>query len=342
VRRARTLAFVAGVVGAFGLAGCNSAAQNRSAINAAGPAARILAALGLPVCIGFVVVSAIMWGLIAWVAMRRTGSFDEHAPVDAEGGMSWLLIGGFVIPGIVVTGLFVATIAVMRVFPLEHGVKSTAEIRVTGQQWWWRVDYLDGAPQDYFQTANEIHIPVGRPIELELDTRDVIHSFWVPRLHGKVDLVPGVANHIRIQADEPGLYPGECAEFCGLQHAKMRFVVVAEPKDAYEEWKARQRQPAATPIDPAAMRGRKIFMGGPCPMCHSVRGTEALASFGPNLTHFGSRKTLAAGWEPNQLASLHGWIVNAQGIKPGAKMPALTFFRGAELRDLAAYLEALK
>jgi cytochrome c oxidase subunit 2 len=323
-------------------AGCEHAARNRSAFEPAGPAARILAALGWPVCIGFVVVAAVMWGLLAYAALRKTGSFAEHAPIESEGGLSWVLIGGFVVPGVVFTGLFVATIGVMRVFPLEHGIKGRAEIRVTGQQWWWRVDYLDDGPQSYFQTANEIHIPVGRPVELELDTRDVIHSFWVPRLHGKVDLVPGVANHIRIQADAPGIYPGECAEFCGLEHTMMRFVVVAEPKEAYDKWKAHQREPAAIPSDPAALRGQRLFMGGPCPMCHAVRGTEALAGYGPNLTHFGSRKTLAAGWMTNELAPLHAWIANAQSVKPGAKMPTLTFFHGEELRDLAAYLEALK
>ncbi|HEY2743444.1 MAG TPA: cytochrome c oxidase subunit II [Polyangia bacterium] len=326
----------------FLAAGCGAGAHERDVFAPAGPAARILAALGLPVVVGFVVVSAAMWALIAYVALRRTGSFAEHAPVDAEGGTGWLLIGGFIIPGIAFVGVFIATIAVLRVFPIEHGITGRAEIRVTARQWWWQIDYVDGPLQDQFVTANEIHIPVGRPIELELESADVIHSFWAPRLHGKVDLVPGIHNHIRIEADAPGVYPGACAEFCGLEHAKMRFVVVAQSKDEYERWLASQRRSSVPPADAQAQRGQALFMGGPCLTCHRIRGTDAAATVGPDLTHFAGRSTLASAWLPNQLGPLHAWIVNAPSLKPGTQMPALTFFTGTELQDLVAYLETLK
>ena len=314
-----------------------------NALSPVGAAARILAALGWPVLIGFLVTTAVMWGLIAWVAWRRTGTFAEHAPHDAGGGYTWVVVGGFVIPGIVFAALFVATVGVMRVFPMDHvAARAKPIIRITGHQWWWEVEYLSDDLQKRFTTANEIHIPVGRPIEIELLSADVIHSLWAPRLHGKVDLVPGLVNHIRIQADAPGMYLGGCAEFCGLQHAKMRFVVVAENKDAYDKWLEHQREPAPMPNDPAALHGKSLFMSGACPMCHTVRGTEAFATVGPNLTHFGSRATVAAGWLPNDLAAVHAWVVNAQAIKPGAQMPTLTMFSGSELHDLVAYLEALK
>jgi cytochrome c oxidase subunit 2 len=334
------VAALAATLGALA-AGCGGA-QARSVASPAGPAARILAALGLPVLIGFVVTSVVMWGLVAWVALRRTGSLAEHAPPDAEGGLGWVVIGGFIIPGVVFFGIFLATLGVMRVFPMDHGARGKAEIRVIGHQWWWQIDYVAGGVHQQFTTANEIHIPVGRPIEIELDSADVIHSLWAPRLHGKVDLVPGLVNHIRIQADAPGVYPGGCAEFCGLQHAKMRFLVIAESPADYKKWLEHEREGAVTPTEPAALRGREVFMNGPCPMCHTVTGTPALATVGPNLTHFGSRLTVASGWRPNELGAVHAWVVNAQSIKPGVEMPMLTFFHGPELHDLVAYLEALK
>jgi cytochrome c oxidase subunit II len=308
----------------------------------AGPAARLLSQLGLPVMIGFCVTAFIMWGLVAWVALRRSGSFAEHAPVDAKGGLGWITVGGFIIPGIVFFGIFVATLGVMNAFPMEHYKRARPEIRVIGHQWWWEVEYLEGEVHDRVTTANEIHIPTGRPVEIELDSADVIHSLWVPRLHGKVDLVPGLINHIRLQADQPGTYQGACAEFCGLQHAKMRFVVVAEDEASFGRWLAHQREPAVTPTDPAALRGQDVFMGGPCITCHAVRGTSSLATVGPDLTHFGSRATVAAGWLPNEAGAVHAWVVNAQSVKPGAQMPSLTMFTGQQLRDLVAYLEALK
>jgi cytochrome c oxidase subunit 2 len=282
-----------------------------------------------------------MWGLIAWVAWRRTGTLEEHAPPDAKGGLRWVAIGGFVIPGAAFAAAFVGTLNSMSAFPMDHHPHHDAEIRVLGHQWWWEVQYRIGEPNQYVVTANEVHIPVGQPVDLQLVSADVIHSFWAPRLHGKVDLIPGMDNRIRIQADQPGMYHGACAEFCGLQHAHMRFVVVAEQPAAFEEWLEHQRKPAERPATAAAERGKALFDGGPCILCHTVRGTNARGTVGPDLTHFGQRALIAAAF-PQNLATLHAWVTNAPSLKPGTLMPALTQFTGSELHDLVAYLQTLQ
>lgn len=339
-RARRTLAFfaIAASMAALGAA-CS---DNRSTLAPAGPAARILSEIGRPVLIGFTGVSLLMWGLLVWVAWRRTGTVAEHAPISETGGMPWVVIGGFVVPATVFTAIYVATLGVMNAFPMNHGKTVAPEIRVTCHQWWWEVQYLMGGGPNYFKTANEIHIPTNRPVEIELASADVIHSFWVPRLHGKVDMIPGTVNRIRLQADEAGVFPGACAEFCGLQHAKMRFVVVAEAPDVFERWRSLQRKPAPLLSDAAAIRGEKVFMNGPCPVCHKVAGTLALATVGPDLTHVATRATLASGWLPKDVATLHAWIINAPSLKEGVQMPPFTQFGGPQLHDLVAYLEALQ
>ena len=321
--------------------GC-ATARGRSSLAPAGPAARTLADLGWPVLIFFCATTAVMAALLVWVLMRRTGTFATHDPVDAGGGMGWVVAGGFVIPGITFTAVFVATLGVMSSFPMDPARPPVPAIRVIGHQWWWDVEYLVGDLQQHFRTANELHVPVGQPVDVELVTADVIHSFWVPRLHGKVDMVPGLRNHIRIQADVPGVYAGECAEFCGLQHAHMRFQVVAETPAAYVAWLERQRQPAAAAQEASAQRGAEVFRTAACPMCHTINGTMALATVGPDLTHVGSRLTIAAGSLANDIANLHAWVVNAPSLKPGTQMPALTQFTGPQLHDLVAYLEGLR
>jgi cytochrome c oxidase subunit 2 len=317
-----------------------------SVLDPAGPAARTLRDLGWPLLVGFTVTAVVMWGLIAWLAARRTGSFDEHAPVaeDDAHPKRWVLWGGFVIPGIVFTGAFVATTGVLRAMPMSHDdLTGPAEIHVIGHQWWWQLEYRPGEDTTrWFTTANEIHVPIGRPIDIALDTADVIHSFWVPRLRGKVDLVPGRTNQIRIQADVPGVYQGACAEYCGLQHAKMRFRIVAEATADYQHWLEHQRQLAVDPRDGRALAGKEVFMTAACPTCHTINGTVALATVGPDLTHVGSRRTIGAGSLPLNVATLHAWILNAPALKPGTRMPVLTQFSGRELHALVAYLEALQ
>jgi cytochrome c oxidase subunit 2 len=230
----------------------------------------------------------------------------------------------------------------MSAFPMEHAEPGRPDIRVIGRQWWWDAIYEMGEVNDRVHVATELHIPVGRPVEIALETRDVIHSFWVPKLHGKVDLVPGQVNHIRIQADRAGVYRGQCAEFCGMQHANMVILIVAEPMDDFEAWLAHQRKPAAPPDSEAARRGRMLFEQRACVTCHAVRGTPALATVGPDLTHVGSRRRIAGGMLENNVANLHAWVTHAQSLKPGSQMPNVTQFTGRELHDLVDYLRSLR
>ncbi len=214
-------------------------------------------------------------------------------------------------------------------------------IEITGNQWWWDVVYDNPNPSLRVTSANELHIPVGRPIAVKLTSTDVIHSFWVPNLHGKIDLIPGRQNTIWIQADKPGVYRGQCAEYCGLQHANMAFAVIATSSDDFERWISAQRQPAPEPGTPGQQRGRQIVERGPCAMCHTVRGTLAGGRTAPDLTHFATRSTIAAGTAPNTRGYLAGWIADPQHLKPGTRMPA-TGLSGADLQAVLAYLETLR
>lgn len=214
-------------------------------------------------------------------------------------------------------------------------------ISVKGHQWWWEVQYEDSIPQDRLTTANEIHIPVGQPVLFRLEAADVIHSFWVPNLAGKKDLIPGYTQSFWFQADTAGTYRGQCAEFCGMQHAKMAMFIVAEPLEEYRRWAAQQKQPAQEPTDTLAQRGGKVFMAGPCAMCHSINGTSAGSNAGPDLTHLASRRTIAAGTLPNTRGNLAGWILDPQTIKPGANMPP-NMLKPKDLDALLAYLQGLK
>jgi cytochrome c oxidase subunit 2 len=234
-----------------------------------------------------------------------------------------------------------ASFSIGRSLTSSMSNKNSVTIEVTGLQWWWQVRYMDADPSKIFYTANEIHIPVGRPVTLLLKSTDVIHSFWVPNLVGKKDLVPGHDATIWFQADKPGLFRGQCAEYCGLQHAHMAFWVVAETPEKYEAWLAQQRQSAQEPATDAERRGRQTFLNAPCVMCHTIQGTPAGASIGPNLTHVGSRLTLAAGTLPNTRGHLSGWVVDPQAIKPGTRMPPNSL-EAEDLQALLDYLQSLK
>jgi cytochrome c oxidase subunit 2 len=214
-------------------------------------------------------------------------------------------------------------------------------VRVTGAQWWWEVVYADPQPSLQLTTANEIWIPVGEPVKLVLGTRDVIHSFWVPRLHGKADLLPAQQHVLWLRADEPGEYPGQCAEFCGLQHAKMALRVHAVPRARFDAWLAAQRAPAREPVGEAALRGRALFLARGCALCHRVRGSGAEGTFGPDLTHLASRQRLAAGWLPNTPEHLAGWVARPQAVKRGVRMPDPTLAAG-EVAALVAFLRGLE
>jgi len=214
-------------------------------------------------------------------------------------------------------------------------------IEVTGKQWWWDVTYADTSPSGRFTTANEIHIPVGQPVLFVLGARDVIHSFWVPNLAGKKDLIPGYTQSMWLQADTAGDYRAQCAEFCGVQHAKMALHVIAESPADYRRWVEAQRAPGRTPTDSVTERGREVFVTGPCAMCHAVTGTSASARNGPDLTHLASRRTIAAGTLPNTRGALAGWIVDPQQVKPGAHMPP-NQLSPPDLDALLTYLQSLK
>jgi cytochrome c oxidase subunit 2 len=220
-------------------------------------------------------------------------------------------------------------------------LRDALHIEVTAHQWWWEARYDDPETSRTFSTANELHIPVGRPVILTLSSDDVIHSFWVPNLAGKKDLIPGRRTTLQLRADQPGVYRGQCAEFCGLQHTWMAMLMVAQPSPEYEDWAERQRSPAAQPVDSAQSRGREIFMSSTCVMCHAIAGTSATARKAPDLSHVGSRKTLAAGALENTPEQLASWIANPQQHKPGTNMPSLQL-PPQDLRDLSTYLGSLK
>ena len=310
-------------------------------MDAGGREAGRLATLGWWV-LGTVSLAMIVMGvLIVWGALRKRGTLDEHLAIDVDGGKAWIVVGGLIIPGIVLVTFFFATLGTLRAMPTRFE-NPDVKIHVTGNQWWWKIDYLDDEPVNEFSLANEIHVPVGGKVQVELTSSDVIHSFWVPKLFGKVDAIPGHTNYLTFVVDSPGVYWGECAEYCGLQHSHMRFAVVAQNPETYRRWLERQRSPAVTPSTPELTSGRNAFEENACGFCHRVRGTRALGTVAPDLTHFGSRLSIGAGRVPNVRGQLQGWIADAQAIKPGIRMPTLATFDGETLNSLAAYLESLK
>jgi cytochrome c oxidase subunit 2 len=315
-----------------------------------GPASTSIAHMSWLMTILFLVLTVTMWALILIAFTKRSGTLAEHAPIDARGGEAWIAIGGLAVPLIVLTVLFVLGLGLLNAFPI-HGdhhpmggdsrLTMKPEVLIVGHQWWWEIHYLNDDPSKSFTTANELHLPTGRPIDIEVETRDVMHSFWIPALHGKVDLIPGHPNYIRLEASAAGSYEGECAEFCGAQHAHMRLLAVAQPPEDYEAWLASQRELASEPATPQAKAGEMIFLAGPCSMCHQVRGTVAGGRVAPDLTHIASRQYIAANSYPNNNAYLEAWVTHAQSLKPGAQMPDLTQFSGEQLQDLVAYLRQL-
>jgi cytochrome c oxidase subunit 2 len=314
----------------------------QSYLTGSSPGARSIAQFGWFALGVFCIAAAAVWILLIWIASRRRGTFGEHASVDLDDGRNWVVVGGLAIPTIVFLFLFGMMFRPMHAFPMHDRHERAPDIRVTGRQWWFNAEYLFARPDLDVAAPTEIHIPVGRPIEVELVTHDVIHSFWVPRLRGKVDLIPGEANRLQLLADSAGVFEGECAEFCGVQHAHMRVQIVAQSPDDYARWLDQQRQPASNSADPEAIRGSSVFQRSACPLCHTVRGTDAHGQVGPDLTHVGSRARIAGGMLANNTANLAAWIVDAQSLKPGAGMPTLRQLNGADLRALVAYLQSLR
>lgn len=339
--RRRCAWLVAVIVLAVASTGCAGGPQ--SALTGAGTRSAAIndntwLMIGLGAAVWLVVVAAV---LLALFRRRRRAAADER---HSGGGALVVVIGGLVLPAVIIVVVTAHAITVLdRIDPRSGGEDTVIE--VTGKQWWWEIRY----PDEDVVTANEIHIPTGERVTLKLDSDDVIHSFWLPALTGKMDLIPGRTNETWIETDEPGTYWGQCAEFCGLQHARMRFVVVAHEPAEYEAWLAAQRRPAEvpsvappeTPPDPVAAEGYEVFMSSSCVYCHTIEGTDAQGVVGPDLTHLASRDTLAAGTLPNTRGNLAGWILDPQRTKPGARMPA-TELDGEELQALLTYLETLR
>ncbi len=301
----------------------------QSMLDPGSTAAQVIHDLGLWLYAGTGVILALVVGLTLY------GAFS--APRRASEKL-WIVGGGIVFPVVVLAVLLVY--AIHTGHALSGPPARAADIEVVGKRWWWEVRYSLGAGKAVL--ANELRVPVGKPVEIALSTTDVIHSFWVPALAGKVDMIPGRINRIVIEAREPGVYRGQCAEFCGAQHALMAFYVVAVPQDEYREWLGRQASPAAEPGDPFVRQGRDVFLREGCAACHTIRGTGAAGARGPDLTHVGSRLSIAAGTLANGTGALAAWIADPQHVKPGNLMPATRTLPGEDLRALAAYLDALK
>lgn len=256
------------------------------------------------------------------------------------GGKGVIWIGGFAFPLVALTALLIYGLSLTRHLS-EPITGNEMRVRITGEMWWWRVAYLDRAGNAVVHDANELHVPVGQPVVLELQSADVIHSFWVPRLSGKLDMIPGRRNVMRIQADVPGTFGGQCAEYCGGPHALMGFSVVAHTPERFAQlMQSRRARQTAAPA--AAGDGARLFETAGCAACHRIAGTGANGLAGPDLTHVGSRGTLGAGILPNNRGTLMGWIGNSQAIKPNNRMPPYTVLSGDELTTLAKYLEAQK
>jgi cytochrome c oxidase subunit 2 len=272
---------------------------------------------------------------LGWLRRRREG-------LPGGGGEkvgTALVVGlGVAAPIVSLSALFVwSDIFVMRATSAPKPSSTSLAVEVIGHQWWWEVRY----PGTRAVTANEIHVPVGARVNVVGKTADVIHSFWIPQLNRKIDLIPGRTNRIVLQADRPGRFRGQCYEFCGLQHAHMGMEVVAEPPARFRAWLADMERDAAPPRTPLQQQGREAFLAEACSSCHQIRGTDARARVGPDLTHVASRATIAALTLPNTTGTLAGWIADPQHDKPGARMPALDI-GGEEVQAIVAYLESLR
>lgn len=304
----------------------------------AGPQATAMAAVTwwfFGVC---AVVYVLTIGALVWAIARRRRPSDDAPETARRLGVVIAAAAAATVIALVVLSTY--SIVAGRGLTSPSG-PGAVTIDVIGHQWWWEFQYHDVSPSERVNAPNELHIPVGVPVVLKAMSRDVIHSFWVPNLTGKRDLIPGIVTHFWIQADRPGVYRGQCAEFCGHQHAHMAFEVVAEPMDRFRAWLREQRQPASSPATDRQRRGHDLVVNGPCAMCHAIRGTPAGSRVGPDLTHLASRRTLAAGTLPMTRGHLAGWIADAQSIKPGARMPPNPV-RSEDLQAIVAYLETLR
>jgi cytochrome c oxidase subunit II len=318
-------------LGALALVGCGGA---QSALDPAGRGAEGIAALFWWMTGGALVIWVAMVALAIYAIWSRR---EAHTERQAK---LLILGGGVAFPTVTLAGLLTYGLAILPglVAPAPDG---SLQIAVSGQQWWWRVRFLppDGEP---VELANEIRLPVGEPVEFLLESLDVIHSFWIPSLGGKVDMIPGRGTRLVLRPTRTGNFRGVCAEYCGSSHALMAFDVVVVEKEDFARWLALQREPAAEPTDPLAARGRELFLANGCSACHTIRGTPADGVVGPDLTHAGGRASLGAGTLRNERGAVLRWVRDTETLKPGVHMPAFDMLPEPELRALAAYLESLQ
>ncbi len=321
----RKAIFLAAGAATLSLAACN---QHQSTLSPFGEQADQVRSIAIVLVVGSVILAAGL-ALLMRHAMRAPEGRLTH-----KGGMKLVLWLGGIGPSILLLGLLVYALPAMRPIPVAN---ADLRIGVDGEQFWWRVRYAPPGGS-VVEAANELRLPVGRTVELSLRSPDVIHSFWVPGLAGKMDMIPGRTNRLVVRATKAGTYRGVCAEFCGLGHALMAFDVVAMEPAAFERWLAAQARPAT----PTASPGARLFASYGCSGCHSVRGVGPVARIGPDLTHFGSRPTLAAGILPMTHANIAGFVRDPGKTKPGVRMPAFPQMSAAEADQIASYLQGLK
>ena len=323
---------LAAVIGAASLSGC---AGVQSVLAPQGPAGERIAVLAWVL---FGTGTAILFAVLLAIGIAIGGSSSMRARL---GQVRAVAIFGIATPAVVLTALLIYGVWLTQAsVPTGEG-GPPVRIEVVGEQWWWRVAYL--APNGRkVVSANEIRIPVNRAVQFTLTSTDVIHSFWVPTLGGKVDMIPGRTTHLRLVANRPGVFRGQCAEFCGGPHALMALEVVALPQPEYEAWLAAQGEPAAEPTTEADKLGKALFLSSGCGACHAIRGTPASGSIGPDLTHLGSRRMLAAGWRPMSRENIARFIMSNQQVKPGNRMPPYAIFAPTEMEAIAAYLQGLR
>src|SRR3954469_10159078 len=326
----------------LGLALCLTACSGQPAApSPEGPHAEHLADLFwifTAVCsaIWLAVMIVLLIGISRWAPVRI-----DPLQLDARKERRHVFVVGGAVIGTLLTVITLTALSFFSQRKLFAHEKPVVTIKVTGLQWWWDVRYETDSPDQIVTTANEIYVPVGKPVAVRLAANDVIHSFWVPNLMGKLDLIPGQENELQFIASRSGVYRGQCAEFCGWQHAHMGLLVVAVPLPLFEAWLRAQSQPAAEPDDPERKKGAEIFVSKACVMCHTVRGTPAGSRVGPDLTHFASRQTIASATLPMSRGNIAAWVMDPQGIKPGTNMPHVPL-ASDELEALVSYLAGLQ
>jgi cytochrome c oxidase subunit II len=314
------------------LTGCKGV---QSALDPAGTDARQIETLSWVLFVGGTVIFLLVTTLLLVAVFAR----PEHRLW--LGTRRTVIAGGLVFPVVTLTALLTYGLVLLRTTNAADG-RDPLRIEVVGEQFWWRVYYPAEGDAPAFTTANEIQIPTGRPILVSVTSTDVIHSFWIPNFAGKIDMIPGRVNQLRFEVDRAGVYRGQCAEFCGDQHARMAFDVVALDPAAFSLWRQAQARPARAPGKPLVEQGRQLFARGGCGNCHAIRGTEAGGQLGPDLTHVGSRRSIGAAQFPNNVGTLAGWVADTQHLKGGVRMPSYGSFAGEELRAVAGYLESLE